>query len=203
MFPLSCSKTVGFSIKLFLGLTIVICTLTFLTGCAGMLADSMAKSWVTGETYGKMATTLAPPADGNGRLFIYRTNTSTKRSVQFGIGIVKNATLCTVDDTAYEIVWEVFRYFDLPEGQHEVTCGQDILKKQSWSGKRSFQRGANKIQIQVSNAVDTFIKVDSTNEEPFFRLAIVDNEQARKEIFELSYQKKDGHTFHGGKIAEE
>jgi hypothetical protein len=177
--------------------------LPLLCGCAGMIADSMAKSWVTGKTYQKMAPTLEPPPDGSGRLFIYRTESSTKMSAQYGVGFMKNSTLCTVDDTVYEIVWEAFRYYDLPEGQHEVTCGQDIIKGKYSGRNRSFQKGTNNIQVQISNNADTFVRVDGTSKEPFFLPVIVDSEIGRKEIFKLPYQEKDGHTYRGGKISDQ
>lgn len=192
-----------FSMQSFVGFTIAVCTLPLLCSCAGMLADSMAKSWVTGKTYEKMSTTLAPPTDGSGRLFIYRTKSSTKMTAQYGVGLMKNATLCTVDDTAYEVVYEVFRYFDLPEGTHEVSCGQDVIKGKYSGRNRAFQKGSNSIQVQVSKDAEIFIRLDATEKEPFFHPVMVDNEQGRQEILKLPYQEKDGHTYYGGKLSEQ
>lgn len=181
----------------------VLFALALLSGCAGMVADSIARSIATDKTYGEMATTLPPLTDGNGRLYIYRTAASTKSSLYYGIGIMKNPTLCTIDDTAYEIIYEVFKYFDLPMGQHEITCGLDVLKKSDrWSGKQYYQKGANKVQISIVNGAETFVRVDLVESKPAFQPLIVDNEQGRTEIVNLPYQKKE-HTFLGGKISEQ
>jgi hypothetical protein len=188
--------------------SLVLCTaaisiMSMLSGCVGMMADSIARSMVTGKTYTDMAKTLPSPPAGHGRLYIYRTPASTHTSVVINIGLLKNPTLFTIDDTAYELIWEAFEYFDLPEGQHEITCGTDVLKRVDfWTSKQYYQKGTNKIQISISNASDVFVRVDSIKEKPLFQPVIVESEQARTEIMKLPYQEKQGHTYGGGKISE-
>lgn len=184
----------------------IIGALASLSGCGGMLADSMARSWVTGDTYGELAASLPKTKEGSGRVFLYRTNASTSSSLNYGIGLVKNSTLCTVDDNVYEIIWEVYRYVDLAEGPHVITCGSDVIKnKNLWIGNRDFQnyqRGANQISVVIENSADIFVRVDTTSKEPpYFQPSLVDGELGRGEIFELQYQEKGGHSYHDGKIS--
>jgi len=160
-----------------------------LGGCVGILVDSMAKSMATEETFSEMVSKFASLKDGSGRLYIYRTEASTKTSIAINIGLVKNPTLCTVNDTAYELIWEAFRCVNLPEGQHEITCGSDVLKNVDfWSGRRHYQRGANKIKISILSGVETYVRVDGIGEKPYFQPVLVENMQGREEIFELPYQ---------------
>ena len=164
-------KKVELSMKSFVRFIAVLSALALLSGCGagGLLVDSMGKTMVTDKTYGEMATALPPPTDGKGRLYIYRTEASTKTSLHYGIGFEKNPTLYTVDNIAYELIWEAFKYIDLPEGQHEVTCGRDIVKKVDFWGRGYFQKGENRIQVSILNASETFIRVDGTKEKPFFK----------------------------------
>ncbi len=144
--------------------------------------------------------TLPTLTDGKGRIYIYRTESSTKSSLQYGYGIKKNTTFCSVGDTAYELMWEAFRYIDLPEGQYEVTCGNDILKKVDfWSSKGHFQKGVNRIQVSILSDSETFIKADAAKEKPFFQPILVKPEQGHKEMHSLPYQK-NAIRIAGGKI---
>lgn len=196
-------KIVEHSMKSLVYITVVISTLVLLSGCAGLVIDSMGRSMSTGETYGEMIKTLPPLTEGKGRLYIYRTEGSTKSSLQYGYGIAKNPTLFTVDDDAYELIWEAFKYIDLPVGQYEVTCGSDVLKKVDfWGGKGHFQRGVNKVQVSISNASETFVRLDGTKEKPFFQPIIVKTEQASEEILNLPYQK-GAFERAGGKISQQ
>lgn len=174
-----------------------------LSGCAGLLLDAGGRSDATDKTYSEMRATLAKPVDGNGRLYIYRTKTSTKSSLQLFYGVAKNPTYFTVDDTAEELIWEAFKYIDVPEGYHEVTCGEDVLKgiPSIWNGyKGKFQKGQNKIQVLVSNGSETFIRLDAVKEEPFFQPIIVTVDQGREEMSNLPYQNKK-FAVAGGKIS--
>lgn len=196
-------KIVEHSMKSLVRITVVLSTIALLSGCAGLLIDAMTRSSATGKTYGEMTKTLPPLTDGNGRLYIYRAETSTKTSLQYGYGIAKNPTLFTVDDNAYDLIWEAFKYIDLPVGQYEVTCGSDVLEKVDfWSGKRQFKRGANKIQVSISNASETFVRLDGTKEKPFFQPIIVETEQGSKEMWKLPYQKV-GFSLPQGKISQQ
>jgi len=196
-----CNKN-SFSAISLVRFTIILYTLALLSGCMGMMADSIAKSWVTGETYEEMAATLPQPKEGSGRLFIYRSATSTKSSLKYGIGLVKNSTLCTIDDTVYELIWEVFRYIDLPKGEHVVTCGRDVLQKRDfWTSKPYYQRGANKILVSVPNVTDVFVRVEATELPPYFQPVLVESAQGREEILKLQYQKEGSHTYCDGAIS--
>lgn len=203
MNQISLFNKVKLSMKPLVRITAVLSTLALLSGCAGLLIESSAKSKVSGKTYGEMLKTFPPMKDGNGRLYIYRTETSTKSTLVVGYGLSKSVTTFTVDDTAYELIWETFRYFDLPEGQHEVTCGRDVIKKvDSWTGKRHYQRGVNKVQVSVSNASETFVRLDGTKEMPFFQPIIVKAGQGREEMLNLPYQKM-AWVVEGGKISQQ
>ena len=182
---------------------IVIIFLPFsLAGCAGMIMDAAKKADATGDTYGKMKETLALPTRSNGRLYIYRTPNSTNYSIQYGIGLQKNTTYCTIDDSAYELIWETFKYFDLAEGSHEISCGKDVLKKvEFWSGKIKFQQGKNKLKVMILNSSEVFVRVDGTIESPYFQPVLVNSEQGNKEIFNLPYQKA-AFNIPDGKITE-
>ena len=180
----------------------LVLTASMLSGCMGLLADSITKSIATGDKYSEMAASIVPPSGNDGRLYIYRTEASTKTGLRYGIGLVKNPTVCTVDDDASELIWETFKYFDLPSGQHQITCGSDVVKSTDfWSGKRHYQRGANKVEISVSSQSETYIRVESVD--GVLKPVIVENAQGRAEIAEIAYQKKDKyHTFPPGKVGE-
>ncbi len=181
----------------------MISMLLALSGCVGMVADSMAKSMVTGDSYATMTKSLAAPADGCGRLYVYRTEASTHSQIQVGIGLLKNPTLVTVDDTAYELIYEAFEYFDLPQGQHEITCGTDIVKGVDfWTSRRTYQKGTSRITVSIAAGSDVFVRLDSIPEKPSFKPVVVEKEQALAEISKLPYQKKQGHTYGSGKISE-
>ena len=77
--------------------TVAAVPLILLTGCVGMIADSISKSMLTGDTYAAMSATLEPPSEGAGRVFVYRTESSTKHSLMVGAGLMKNPTLFTVN----------------------------------------------------------------------------------------------------------
>jgi hypothetical protein len=178
-------------------------TLVLVSGCAGMWADSMARSWVTGETYANMAASHPQIKEGYGRLFLYRVGTSTDSSLEYGIGLVKNPTLCTVDNAVYEIIWEVYRYIDLAEGSHVITCGSDVISKnEHFSSKNNFQRGANQISVVVKNSAEIFVRVDLTGKQPpYFKPTLVDSGQGQTEILNLQYQKIGGLKYVDGKIS--
>jgi len=55
--------------------------LSMLSGCAGMMVDAIERSQATDKPYAEMAANLSPPSNGDGRLFIYRTEASTKTSL--------------------------------------------------------------------------------------------------------------------------
>ena len=199
----TCNKIV-LSLKYIIRLTVILFIPALLSGCAGPFVDSLGKSMISGKTYGEMINTLPPISDGNGRLYFYRTKASTKSEYLFSYGnnygLAKNPTLCTIDDTAYEIIWEVFRYVDLPVGNHEVTCGIDVLKE--GNKKYNYQRGVNKIQISISNTADTFVRVDGAKEKPFFQPILVNREQARKEMYILPHQN-GMFVYRDGKLSQE
>lgn len=185
----------------FAQLIAIIAAVSMISGCVGIVVNSMGRSLATGETYGEMAQTLAPPVAGNGRLYYYRTGQSTDSSFQAGVGFIKNTTFCTIRGTAYELMWEAFKYIDLPEGNYELTCGSDVLKKQDfWSGKGIFQTGANKVQVSISNALDTFARVDGIEKKPFFQPVLVPTEQAGAELNKLPLQIKPFEKA-GGKLS--
>ncbi len=161
------------------------------SGCAGAIINSLSKSSITGENYSEIENHLKPPTDNKGRLYVYRSIDSTKNKFVYGIGVQKNYTFCTVDDNAFQIIWEAFKYFDLPEGQHEVTCGNDILKiDNSWSGTHHYMKGSNSINITISNSLETFLRVDWIKDKPFFKPVIVSKEQGQKELMNLPHQEK-------------
>lgn len=179
-----------FSLGSFVLSIALLSVVSLLSSCGGLVLDAATKSMVTGGTYGEMAEKLPPPSARRGRVYIYRTETSTKMSLQYGVGLIKHPTFCTVDDFAYELIWEAFRYFDLREGNHEITCGDDILKKSEfWSGKNHFQRGKNKVQVFVPSGSEIFVRVDSVKEKPFFQPVVVRAEEGRLEMLKLPYQK--------------
>ena len=186
-------------LKFLLRFTAAFSMMTLLSGCVGMIIDSIGKPMATKDTYGEMLSTLTPIKNGSGRLYIYRTENSTKTYLIIGVGLSKNTVLCTVDNTVYDLIWEAFKYIDLPEGTHEVTCGIDVTKERNiFTGQRYFQRGVNKIQISISNGNETFVRVDVVEENPFFQPIPVENSQGHKEIFELPYQT-GGWLIPGGK----
>ena len=185
---------VDISIKPTIRIVVTSFVLALLAGCVGAMVESLAYSQVTGQNFSETKAGLPSPAAGNGRLYIYRTEASTGLSFEYGIGFVRNPVLCTVDDDVYEIIWEAFRYFDLPTGQHEITCGEDVVDISkdgvfSLSRGRHFQRGKNKIHVLISEASETFLRVDVTAEKPHFEPISVKAEQAQKEISDLPYQK--------------
>lgn len=165
--------------------------MALVSGCAGIIIDSVTRAKVTGDTYDELINKLKSPEDGNGRIYIYRTESSTKNSLVYGIGIMKNLTFCTVDNNAFELIWESFRYYDLPAGQHEVTCGVDVIKvEDEWSGKHHYEKGVNKIVVPVFNNSEIFIRVELIKEKPYYKPIIVDVEEGKKEIKILPLQEK-------------
>ncbi len=165
--------------------------MALVSGCAGIIIDSVTRAKVTGDTYDELVNNIRSPEDGNGRIYIYRTESSTKNSLVYGIGIMKNLTFCTVDNNAFELIWESFRYYDLPIGQHDVTCGLDVIKvEDKWSGKHHFEKGVNKIIVPVSNNSEIFVRVELISEKPYYKPIIVEAEEGRNEIKSLPHQEK-------------
>lgn len=176
-------------------------TLVLLPGCVGIVADSIAKSWNTGSKFSDIAPSLASIPDGFGRLYIYRTKDSTKTSLMYGIGFVKNPTLVTVDGMAHEMLWETFKYFDLAEGSYPVSAGYDILQKRVRGQKGpKYRLGTNVTEIQVTRGMEIFVRVDLNEARDNFHPSLVDAEVGRKEIANLREQEKSGHTYPGGKL---
>jgi len=153
------------------------------TGCVGIMADSITKSIATEGKFQDVVTTLPQRPPDTGRLFIYRTRSSTSHSLVIGLGITKNPTVCTVNDDVFEILWETFRYVDLPIGEHDVTAGADIFRRRGKLGK-----GSNRLQLDVRVSGDIFIRIDATGDEKKFRPVIVDENQAKAEIASLPFQ---------------
>jgi hypothetical protein len=181
--------------------SITVCSgLFLLSGCAGMMVDSMGKSWATDKTYNEMVSTLPVMAGGKGRVYIYRTESSTKSSLRYGYGIAKNPTFCTVGNTAYELIWEAFKYIEFPEGQYEVSCGNDIRKRDGIFSHK-FQKGENFIVLAISSGSEVFIRADAIKEKPFFQPILVKPEQAHEEMLNLPYQNRV-FAMPGGKLAD-
>lgn len=197
------SKTQKSFSNYFVLITALISMLILLSGCMGAVIDTMARSAVTGDTYAEMEKTIPPPEVNKGRLYLYRTKDSTNTSVAINYGLAKNPTQCTIDDTAYEIIWEVFEYFDLSEGKHEITCGEDVVKSRDfWSGKAHFQKGKNKLIVSISNAAPSFVRVDVADGYLAFKPVLVEEKLAIDEISSLPYQDKQGFVTTGGKIED-
>lgn len=173
----------------------ILVTLPSLGGCMGSLIDTASWHWFTSpvETYPEMTANHTALKEGNTRVFIYRTDSS------------KNPTLCTVDDTAYEIIWEIYRYVDVAQGKHIITCGSDVIKSRDhWTSDYNFQnyqRASSQISLAVESAAEIFVRVDETGKKPsYFQPTLVSSEQAHQEILKLRYQKIGGHTYFDGKI---
>lgn len=185
--------------KIFIRFTFVLSIPFFITGCAGVFVDSLGKSMITDESYSVVAKTLPPVKDGSGRLYLYRTESSTTSELYSGSGYKKNPTVCRIDENVYEIIWEVFRYFDLPEGKHKVACaiqiGKGVTKRFSYKG------GANEIGVLISNAAETFVRVD-LNTKKLFQPVLVESLQAREEMAKLPHQN-GVFRYHSGIIIKE
>ncbi len=120
----------------------------FISGCAGMLADAMVKATSTGKTYAELAP-IPAPINSDGRVYIYRTEASTKNSLVYGKGVSKNYLFCVVDDQGFWLLWDVFMYKDLPSGLHEVSCS-----------KKARQRGTQKLLLSVQNNKELYVRID-------------------------------------------
>jgi hypothetical protein len=157
--------------------------LILLSGCAGMMADSFTKSVITGKTYSELAP-LPTPINSDGRVYIYRTEDSTKSSIQYGAGIRKNHMYCAVDDQVYYLLWEAFTYQDLTSGEHEVSCG-DVYKNTEMFTPRNkrYQRGTQKLQVLVRKNEALYVRIDllDNKETP----VLVDADIAKSEISNL------------------
>ena len=150
---------------------IVACCSIFMSGCAGMIADAMVKATSTGKTYAELAP-IPAPINSDGRVYIYRTETSTKNSAVYGKGISKNYLFCVVDDQGFWLLWEVFMYKDLPSGLHEVSCST-----------KSRQRGTEKLTLEVENNKELFVRIDLIENK--LTPILVDAAIAKSEIFNL------------------
>lgn len=148
-----------------------------LNGCAGMIADSMVRATATGNTYAELAP-LSTPANSNGRVYIYRTETSTKNSLVFGKGISKNYLFCVVDDQGFWLLWDVFMYKDLPAGLHEISCST-----------KSRQRGDQKILLPVKSGEDLYVRIDIIEDQII--PVLVDSAIAKSEIADLPILETD------------
>lgn len=93
------------------------------SGCAGLIIDSLTRSSETGKTYAELAP-IPIPVESNGRIYLYRTESSTSNSLVYGYGIKKNNIYCSIDGHLYNLFWEVFMYHDLLPGEHEVLCAR-------------------------------------------------------------------------------
>ena len=167
--------------------TILLLILILFSGCAGMIVDSIVKSTSTDDTYEKMEQNFQPLEDGKGRLFVYRTEASTKTHLTYGVGLSKNVVLFSINDNAYDILWKSFRYFDLSFGQYEITYNV-IMKKKGWTGFE-YHKGINKNIISIANGSKIFLRVDLIKGK-LLKFTLVDSEQALKEIFNLPYQNR-------------
>ncbi|MCP3891683.1 MAG: hypothetical protein GY702_22860 [Desulfobulbaceae bacterium] len=129
-------------------LTIVTCISIVISGCAGMLADGMVRATSTGETYAELAP-IPTPINTDGRIYIYRTESATKNSLEYGKGISKNYIFCVVDDQGFWLLWEVFMYKDLPPGLHEISCST-----------KASQRGTQKLQLSLQENNELYVRID-------------------------------------------
>lgn len=198
-------KEIPKSLNFIIRFLIIITSVNLMSGCGGMWADSMARSWVTGESFEEMSASHPQAAAGNARVFFYRTSSSTISSLKYGVGLVKTPVLCAIDDTVYEIIWEAYRYVDLAEGKHVITCASNVkVGKKSLYSKAYFPNDTKQISLVVGNLPEIFVRVDTTSKEPpAFQPTLVDSAQARLEILKLQYQKIGGHNFTDGKISEQ
>jgi len=166
-------------------------TLPFaLGGCAGMLVDSLGHADATEGSYSEMVHKIPPLQNGYGRLFVYRTSKSTHSRLQYGIGIKKNSAAFTVDNDVHELIWESFKYFDLLEGKHELTCGKDVIKSVKFFGGHNYQKGSNSLNIDIYDGATIFVRLDYTKEKPNYKFVIVEQSQAVEEISGLPYQNE-------------
>jgi hypothetical protein len=174
--------------------------LALLSGCAGMLQDSIGRSMSTGDTYNEMAKALPPPSKGMGRLYIYRTEKSTASHLTgnpvSGMTIRKSISSCDIDGSEFRVMWKTFAYVDLPEGQHKVSCPSTFLKAlYSNPSKAALYASTNLIEVTISHASDVFVLLDITMEgksvvDSIFQPILVNSIQARKEIAELPHYEK-------------
>lgn len=178
---------------------IILGMLTLLTGCVGLVAGSMAKSMSTTKSYADMEYFLPELAEDQGRIFVYRTRSSTGVSLEFNLGLVKNPTYFTIGDDAYEIIWEAFRYFDLSSGQHQITSGRDVLvKTDAWRGEKGvFKRGTNALQVTLEPGSSIYLRLDLTEDGKSFRPTLVDYQTAISEIGPLPHQHKRYQVYDG------
>ena len=173
--------------------------LALLSGCAGMLQDSIGRSMSTGDTYNEISKTLSPPSDGMGRLYIYRTAKSTATHLAgnpiSGMTLRKSISSCDIDGSEFRVMWETFAYVDLPEGRHEMSCPSGFLKTLFKDpSKAALYESTNMIEITISRTSDVFVLLDMTMEgksvvDSIFQPILVNSSQARTEISELPQYK--------------
>jgi len=142
-----------------------------LSGCAGMIADSIVRAQATGKTYAELAP-IPAPIKSEGRIYIYRTDASTKNTLVYGKGISKNYVYCVVDNRGFWLLWDVFIYKDLPSGSHEVSCSP-----------KSRQRGTQKLQLSVQNSKELYVRIDIIENK--LTPILVEPEIAKSEISNL------------------
>lgn len=166
-----------------------------LGGCTGMMMNSLSYSMHTGESYSEIVKTLPPPKEGMGRLYIYRTVASTASSISYGVGIHKHIAVCDLDGKQFNITWESFFYVDLPQGQHEITCPVDYVKKRKLNtSNTALYEHTDTLHFSISNALDAFVVLDLAMKDgeiatDIYQPILVDSTQATKEMMELPIYK--------------
>jgi len=185
--------------KLLLRSFVLFCC-TFLVGCAGLAIDTLAKAISTTGTYSKLSKETPPPKEGSGRIYVYRTRESTRMGLSVGVGLLKNPAVITVDSEAYEIVWEAYRYFDVPAGTYEITCGKDVIKGHNYiSGRPYYRKGSTKLSVPVKAGQDVYLRLDILGGEGGYKLSNVPPSQAESEMANLPYQRRP-HAYIDGKV---
>ncbi|MEJ2454841.1 MAG: hypothetical protein P8103_11880, partial [Candidatus Thiodiazotropha sp.] len=170
-----------------------------LSGCAGMMVDSLTRSGSTGDTYSEMKDTIPPPAEGTGRLYIYRTAASTETSYGPGAigGSSKNRAWCDLDGKEFMLLWETFFYIDLTEGQHQLSCLSKYMRDVFSTSRNAKLRNTtvNKVNFLITNSSDTFVRLDATEVSKYiFQPIITDAADAHVEMKELPVlEEKERH----------
>lgn len=161
-----------------------------LTGCAGMMVDALYRSGATGNTYSEMKDEILPPSEGMGRLYLYRTESSTKTSYGPGNigGSSKNRAWCDLDGNEFMLLWESFFFLDLPEGQHKISCLSTYMRDVFSDSRDETLANAsiNEIDISISNSAETFVRLDATEASSFiFQPVITTATNAHSEMLNL------------------
>jgi hypothetical protein len=161
-----------------------------LTGCAGMMVDAMYRSGATGNTYSEMKDEILPPSKGSGRLYLYRTELSTKTSYGPGNigGSSKNIAWCDLDGNEFMLLWETFFFVDLPEGQHKISCLSAYMRDVFSNSRNDKLRNTsiNEIDISITNSSETFVRLDATEASRYiFQPIITTATNAQSEMLNL------------------